>query len=749
MSKRVAIIIPCRNEERHIARCLDSVLNNGYDQSLMEVVVVDGMSDDRTRLVIADYASRFSCVRMIDNPRRIKPVALNLGIENTTAEYVVRIDAHAEYPVGYIAGLVNAVEESDADLSGARRITAPGNGSWGRVVTEAIDHPFAAGDASYRTATGSGYRFVDSVFCGCYRRSAFFRVGLFNEALLRTQDRELNKRIRDTGGRIVLDMRVTCTYFARTRFKDYAKWVYEGALWLFYARRFTETRMLSRRNLIPAAFLIYQLVLILSLVAAREFWPIQVFAALPLLVYAATGTLAAAQVARRVGSWSALPAAWLVFLITHEAYGAGSIVGWLQSHLLPRRLGPVRKLNSRPPEATQLSNAADRQPALRFPKPSSLAEPEAMDQSGLQRESLGPAELLDLTYYRGRVALYAILRALGVGEGDDVLTQAYTCVAVPEGIMAAGARPVFVDIEANGYSLDSADLARKITAQTRAVIVQHTFGIPADMDPIIDFAQQRGLAVIEDCCHTLTSRYRGRLVGTFGQASFYSFEYGKPVPIGAGGCAVANDPALRLKLWELYSKFSEPTSIAQWKLELQAYAYRRLYSPQLYWTLKTAFHRLSKAGLVTGNYHPIGGEPSAEFHWRMGRLARCRLRRALQQECAPPSKVHLYGDLFRELHVIQPQSRPGDHVDFVRYPVRVCNKQSVTRLAKEYNVEVADWYRTPIHPLSLEECRLVGYEPGCCPRAEQRAGEAISLPLKGTVTSRYLEQLKAVLGRAA
>ncbi|HIE26284.1 TPA: hypothetical protein EYP66_03250, partial [Candidatus Poribacteria bacterium] len=87
-----------------------------------------------------------------------------------------------------------------------------------------------------------------------------------------------------------------------------------------------------------------------------------------------------------------------------------------------------------------------------------------------------------LTFFRGRVALYAILKALNIGPGDEVATQAFTCVAVPEGIMASGARPVWVDIEVDGYNMDAEDLRRKLTLRTRAIIVQHTYGIPADMD---------------------------------------------------------------------------------------------------------------------------------------------------------------------------------------------------------------------------------------------------------------------------
>ena len=151
-------------------------------------------------------------------------------------------------------------------------------------------------------------------------------------------------------------------------------------------------------------------------------------------------------------------------------------------------------------------------------------------------------DLLEFTFFRGRVGLYKILESLGIGKGHEVITQAYTCVAVPEGILASGATPVYVDIDASGYTLDPNDLQRVITDKTRAIIVQHTFGLPADMEPIVQAAQEHNLMIIEDCCHTVKSKHFGQTLGTFGKAAFYSFEYGKPYPVGAGGSVVTLDP---------------------------------------------------------------------------------------------------------------------------------------------------------------------------------------------------------------
>ncbi|MGI0148096.1 MAG: DegT/DnrJ/EryC1/StrS family aminotransferase, partial [Thermoplasmata archaeon] len=126
------------------------------------------------------------------------------------------------------------------------------------------------------------------------------------------------------------------------------------------------------------------------------------------------------------------------------------------------------------------------------------------------------------TFWKGRVALYAILRTLEIGHEDEVILPAFTCVVVPNAVRFAGATPVYADIVPGGYNLDPAGVERAVTPRTRAIIVQHTFGIPADLDPLLEIARRHGLAVIEDCAHSLGSEYRERGVGTFGLAAFFS-----------------------------------------------------------------------------------------------------------------------------------------------------------------------------------------------------------------------------------
>jgi dTDP-4-amino-4,6-dideoxygalactose transaminase len=161
-------------------------------------------------------------------------------------------------------------------------------------------------------------------------------------------------------------------------------------------------------------------------------------------------------------------------------------------------------------------------------------------------------------FYRGRVALGALLRALNLKAGDEVLLQAFTCLAVPSPIVGLGLRPVYLDITRRSYNLDPDQMEGRITGRTRAIIVQHTFGIPAEMAAIIALAKKHKLAVIEDCCHVLGSRYQGEDLGCIGDAAFYSYEWGKPFVIGLGGAAVVHSPELSQKVRSLYEKFVFP-----------------------------------------------------------------------------------------------------------------------------------------------------------------------------------------------
>lgn len=358
-----------------------------------------------------------------------------------------------------------------------------------------------------------------------------------------------------------------------------------------------------------------------------------------------------------------------------------------------------------------------------------------------------------IDYYRGRVALFAILKGLGIADGHDVVTQAFTCVAVPEAIMATGARPVYVDIQRVGFNMDAGDLERKLTRRTRAIIIQHTYGLPADLDQIVQIAKAAQLPLIEDCCHTLASTYKGKLVGSFGVGSFYSFEWGKPVVVGIGGSAIVNEPLLRDELNRQYQYFRNPGKASQAKVQLQYLAHRFLYRPWLFWPVRSLYHAMGALGAAESNYNPIvEGQAAEDFSLMMGKSLQQRLNKKLANVQALTERsreiVGAYSNQISSHSVQHPVCPEGCETVFARYPLIARDKPALLAKARESRVELADWYSTPIHPLGSKDLHLVHYEPGSCPEAEARCNQVVTLPVHSGVSRRDTERAICFLNSA-
>jgi glycosyltransferase involved in cell wall biosynthesis len=327
----VSVIIPCRNEERHIASCLESVLATDYPRDRVEVVVVDGMSSDRTREIVARYAAGHPSIRLIDNPQGTAPAAMNAGIRRSTGEIVARVDAHATVPPDYLPVLVDALQRTGADNAGALLVTLPADATpTARAIALALSHRFGVGNSHFRIGSARR-RWVDTVPFGCYRRETFDRIGLFDEELVRNQDDELNLRLISRGGRILLVPETRCYYYARRSLGHVGRMCYQyGYFKPLVARKVG--RIMTVRQLIPALFVL-GLVVTMGLSAL---WPLAGRAgAAVLLTYLLLALGCAAAAARTHGPRCALVLA-MVFPLVHTAYGAGFLHG-VWTHVLRTR----------------------------------------------------------------------------------------------------------------------------------------------------------------------------------------------------------------------------------------------------------------------------------------------------------------------------------------------------------------------------------------------------------------------------
>ena len=322
-----SVIVPCRNEREYIARCLDSILATTWPQAALEVLVVDGMSEDGTREIVQGYAERHPSVRLVDNPRRIAPSALNIGIDASRGDVILRMDAHATFPPDYIPVLVESLRSTGADNVGGCVDTVPADGSaTACAIAVALSHPIGVGNALFRIGA-SQPRWVDTVPFGCFRRELFSRIGKFDEELVRNQDDEFNHRLLKRGGRILLNPAVRARYYGRRTLRQLARMYYQyGFFKPLSARR--AGGIMTIRQIVPAAFVgTLGLLGLSAVVFGGAAGGIALILLLGLLAsYGLVLSVAALFVARTHGmKCAAITLA--AFAIVHFGYGTGYIRG--------------------------------------------------------------------------------------------------------------------------------------------------------------------------------------------------------------------------------------------------------------------------------------------------------------------------------------------------------------------------------------------------------------------------------------
>lgn len=227
----VSVICPIYNEEKYISDCIESIINQDIDKTNIELLLVDGMSNDNTRNIVLDYNSRYPWIQLLDNPQKIVPTAMNIGINTAIGDIIVRIDAHAEFPTNYVSELVKQLDLLGADNVGAICETLPANESLeAKAVATALSSSFGMGNSYFRIGASKVMK-VDTVPFGCFKKSTFDKVGLYDEELIRNQDDELNARIIKYGGKIYLIPNIIVKYFARDTIKKTRKMFYQYGLY--------------------------------------------------------------------------------------------------------------------------------------------------------------------------------------------------------------------------------------------------------------------------------------------------------------------------------------------------------------------------------------------------------------------------------------------------------------------------------------------------------------------------------------
>ena len=336
MPAEVSVIVPCYNEARTIGALLSSIQAQTFGSARIEVILSDGGSTDGTREVIARAAATAAplTVKLVDNPDRSIPAALNRAIAAAGGGMVVRLDAHAVPAPDYIARCVQVLADTAAANVGGVWDIRPGAEGWvARSIAVAVAHWLGAGDAGYRAGARAGP--VDTVPFGAFDRRWLQRVGAFNEDLLTNEDYEYNYRIRQAGGQIWLDPSIRCVYFARPTLPALARQYWRYGYWKAHMlSRFP--RSLRWRQAIPPLFV----AALVGLLVASAFWPTAAVGLAALLtVYLAVlfgAAILQSARGRDISLTIGLPAAWST---VHLCWGTGLLAGWIAAQAARRGHG--------------------------------------------------------------------------------------------------------------------------------------------------------------------------------------------------------------------------------------------------------------------------------------------------------------------------------------------------------------------------------------------------------------------------
>lgn len=362
-------------------------------------------------------------------------------------------------------------------------------------------------------------------------------------------------------------------------------------------------------------------------------------------------------------------------------------------------------------------------------------------------ETLGVAVDHVTLFARGRVALYAILRALDIGPGDEVIVPAFTCVAVPNAILYAGARPIWADIDPRTYCLDAASVERAFTARTRAVLAQNTFGLSADLVAIMAVARQYHATVIDDCAHGLGGQYLGNPNGATAPLSFFSTQWSKPISTGLGGFAVDREGAAAARLRELESSALEPSAVRVAALRILLYGRERASGGRVFRAGRATYRQLGRLGVVPGSSTRDELEGTAMPARFLERLSESQARLGAERLSRLPDEVarrrriaRAYSTWFIENGRGAAVEPPDQEHTFLRYPVRVSDRQHFISAAKQAGIDLGDWFVSPIHPVS-DHLERWGYLAGSAPNAERACREIVNLPTDPALGDNDVEQV--------
>ncbi len=326
---KFSVIIPCRNEEKYIAKCLHSICATSFNKENLIVFVCDGLSTDNTQRIINEYVQKYAWIKLLINENKTTPFAFNLGIENSLdADVFVTIGAHAEIEPDFFEQIISAfkIDSSIGCVGGVLKNVYENETSM--AIGLAMSSSFGVGNAYFRTGTHEG--FVDTVSFPAYKKEVFEKVGNFNTTLARNQDDEFNYRVVKAGYKIFLSKGIKSNYFVRASFNKLFKQYFQYGYWKVYVNQLHKT-VTTIRQLVPPAFVGF---LVLGVIFSL-FIPYAVYVYAGILIcYLMSAVFFAARTSNSISS---LFKTAFAFMILHIGYGLGYWKGMINFYLLRKK----------------------------------------------------------------------------------------------------------------------------------------------------------------------------------------------------------------------------------------------------------------------------------------------------------------------------------------------------------------------------------------------------------------------------
>jgi glycosyltransferase involved in cell wall biosynthesis len=337
----ITVIMPIRNEADFIERAIRSVLDNDYPADRMEILVVDGMSDDGTREIAARLSKEDGRIEMLDNPGRITPAAMNIGLKAAQGDFFIRVDGHVEIPADFITKSIRCLQEHPEAWIAGGYIKTVADSFTGRAIASAMRSPMGVGNSRFRLGDYEGW--VDTLAFGIHHMWIIDKIGCFDEELVRNQDDEFNLRIILAGGKIWMSKSIHSTYFSRGFLGKLWKQYFQYGFWRIRTLQ-KHKRPASFRQLAPLLFILSLLLLGLAGFLWKPLW---ILLAIEAVLYVLGLLAGALDVGLKSGWRYALPAP-AVFAILHFAYGLGCLWGVV-------RFSVLRGRGMKRPEQMQMS----------------------------------------------------------------------------------------------------------------------------------------------------------------------------------------------------------------------------------------------------------------------------------------------------------------------------------------------------------------------------------------------------------